>query len=915
MNPTPPASEVAPPRAGLLFALLEQSHDLMAVTDLDGRLIWANARFRDATGRDGAAAESLRDLIAPGAQAEATGKAIAEALKGAPLIDAELHLRGAVAATLRVQGNARSEMGQVVWALREIQAGRAAAKADRLEQARISVWSHDIKTGRVTFDAHAAAILPVAVGPQGLSAEEFRSHIHTDDLPRMMLSAEQALKSNRPVDTEARFRRADGGWRYVLTRRVVERAADGAPLVHVGISMDVSEQVEHSHRISGQAHRLDAAAQAAGVGIWSVTMDTRDTDWNAQMYELFDMVGATRTPSLAEWVDQCVHPQDRKRVWGDVRTYLREGSGALEQEFRTLRRDGSSRWMVLRAAVDSSSIDRRRLFGIVMDVTEQHNALMALRGADERAALAARLAGIGTWVLDLAPVVERWDEQMFRLRGLEPRDTPPVREERLALLHPDDAHVVLDSQQAALSSDDATNYEFRVLIPGGGLRWLASRSIPVRDTRGRTVRRVGVNWDITESKTAEVTRQQKVLAERESKAKSQFLSRMSHELRTPLNAVLGFSQLLKEDIGPTLDDAQLNRLGHIRSAGEHLLALINDMLDLSSLEAGRLKLDLAPVPLQAVLAQALAWVEPLAAQHQVQLRSDCAPATVLADTTRLRQVLINLLSNAIKYNRPHGAVTVTARASDQHVTLQVHDTGRGLNNDQLSHLFEPFNRLGIESEGIEGAGIGLVIVKGLTQAMGGTISVSSTAGEGTQFQLILPAAAAPTAVPILMAGEAPPLGDTLLTGKVQPLLQLCCVPEARKGRVLYIEDNEVNVLLVEQLVHSLDGLSLACEPDGTRGVERARQLQPDLILVDMQLPDFDGFEVLKRLREHRETAQIPCIALSANAMPEDITRALGVGFRDYWTKPINLKAFLTSMRALFPLVGIASAATAGPSPT
>ena len=177
MNPTPTVPAVASPRAGLLFALLEQSHDLMAVTDVDGRLIWANARFRDATGRDGAAGESLRDLIAPGAQAETTGKAITQALMSTPLIDVELHLRGVAAATLRVQGNARAEMGQVVWALREIQSGRAAARVDRLDQARISVWSHDIKTGRMTFEAHAAAILPVAVGPQGLSAEIGRAHV------------------------------------------------------------------------------------------------------------------------------------------------------------------------------------------------------------------------------------------------------------------------------------------------------------------------------------------------------------------------------------------------------------------------------------------------------------------------------------------------------------------------------------------------------------------------------------------------------------------------------------------------------------------------------------------------------------------------------------------------------------------
>ena len=898
MSLTPPVKPGDTPRAGLLFALLERCHDLMAVTDTDGRLVWANSRFRSALGVDAAARPTLASLAGAGAGAQPSTETIRRGLRGEPLQGAELQLHAADGTRLDLRANASLEMGQVVWALQEVAPSADNGLHAHLDHTGITVWRHDLLSGRVSFDAHAGAVLPVA-GPVSLSADEFRSYIHTDDLPRVLVSAEQALKSNRPVDTEARFRRADGGWRYVLTRRTVERAADGAPLAHIGVSLDVSEQVEHSQRGIGQAHRLDAAAQAAGVGIWSVTMGSSETDWNAQMYVLFDLVGAARTPSLAEWVDQCVHLQDRQRVWRDVRAYFRTGSAPFEIEFRALRSDASSRWMVMRAAVDMSSTDRRRLFGIVMDVTEQHNALMALRGADERAALAARLAGIGTWVLDPAPVVERWDEQMFRLRGLEPRDTPPTREERLALLHPDDAHVVLDSQQAALSTDDATNYEFRVQIPGGGYRWLASRSIPVRDERGRTMRRVGVNWDVTESKTAEVTRQQKVLAERESKAKSQFLSRMSHELRTPLNAVLGFTQLIQQEASAPWGEPQATRLGHIRSAGEHLLALINDMLDLSSLEAGRLKLELQPVALDTVLTQALALVEPLATQHDVTLHTEPTDGVAQADPTRLRQVLINLLSNAIKYNRPQGRVSIAARSTDAFVTLLVNDTGRGLSSDQVSHLFEPFNRLGIESEGIEGAGIGLVIVKGLTQAMGGTISVSSTLGEGTQFQLVLPAATQAD------AGHAAVDDETPGPATMAPIATLGHGPGARAGQILYIEDNEVNVLLVEQLVHGLDGLRLASEPDGTRGVERARQLQPDLILVDMQLPDFDGFEVLRRLRGQNETAHTPCVALSANAMPEDISRALTMGFQDYWTKPINLTAFRTSMRALFPLAGVA----------
>ena len=897
MSTTSPVRNTTAPRAGLLFALLEQSHDLQVVTDAEGRVVWSNPRFRELMGLHDTSDTTLTSLAAPGPDSDAMRKAITRVLLGGVLVDVELELRSIAGTPLRLLANASCELGQIVWSLRDNANAASDGLLAQLDKARICVWRHDLKSGRVDFGTPTRSILPLAAGAQTSTVQEFRSHIHSDDLPREMLAAERALTSPLQVDSEARFRRADGGWRHVLTRRVVERGADGAPLAELGFCLDVSEQIQDSHRVTGQAHRLSAAAQAARVGLWSVMVGTGETDWNAQMYELFDKVGATRTPSLAEWVDECVHAQDRKRIWHDLRAFFREGTAAFECEFRALRRDGSQRWIVLRAAVDTAETQRRRVSGIAMDVTEQHNALHALRGADERAALAARLAGIGTWVLDLAPVVERWDEQMFRLRGLSPRDTPPTREERMDLLHPDDAHVVLHSQQAALTTNDSSAYEFRVRIPDGSYRWLASRSIPVRDERGHTLRRVGVNWDITESRSAEVTRQQKLLAERENRAKSQFLARMSHELRTPLNAVLGFTQLLQAST-QTMGEEPATQLRHIRSAGEHLLALINDMLDLSSLEAGRLKLDLQPVALEAILGEALALVEPLAAKHQVQLQLGTTQGCVLADTTRLRQVLINLLSNAVKYNRPQGKVTLTARAGESHVTLLVTDTGRGLNSDQLSHLFEPFNRLGIQSEGIEGAGIGLVIVKGLTKAMGGSIAVSSVPGEGTQFQLVLRAARL----------DAPAMLAPNLVGGANVAPKYAAIHAAQGGKILYIEDNEVNVLLVEQLVRSVQGLSIACEPDGKRGIERARVMQPDLIFLDMQLPDFDGFEVLKQLREHPETARIPCIALSANAMPEDITRAMKLGFTDYWTKPIDLKAFLANLRQLFPATQVPSPA-------
>jgi signal transduction histidine kinase/CheY-like chemotaxis protein len=599
------------------------------------------------------------------------------------------------------------------------------------------------------------------------------------------------------------------------------------------------------------------------------------------------MVGASRPPTLPALIANCVHPDDATNVRTAARRYLRGKRGAFEIEFRTRQRNGGTRWMVARADFDHGGTDDHRVFGIAMDVTDRHDALAALHAASERSALIARSAGIGTWETSLPDQPALWDEQMFRLRGLEPRSTALDFDERLALVHPDDRARVVAASAALNGATQPVAYEFRVRLPDGSQRWLASRSVALRAERGEVLHRVGVNWDITEAKSAALARQQVELAERESRAKSQFLSRMSHELRTPLNAVLGFTQLLQLEMRGGASNAQLAKLDHILSAGEHLLALIEDVLDLSSLEAGALRLDPQPVALATAVALALPMVEALAAKHQVALHVRSLVGTALADPRRLRQVLLNLLTNAIKYNRPRGEVVIDSFVLGEQVHLRVQDSGRGMQPEQLAHLFEPFNRLGIESEGIEGSGIGLTIARALVQGMGGSMSAASEQGRGTVFDVALIAHAdAPDGEPTALGADA--------------LLGAGAARSQRSGQLLYIEDNAVNVLLVEELVRSVSGLRIASEVTGAQGVARARELLPDLILVDMQLPDFDGFEVLRRLREQPPTALIPCVALSANAMPEDIKRALAAGFDDYWTKPIKFKPFLAALERRFP---------------
>jgi len=373
-----------------------------------------------------------------------------------------------------------------------------------------------------------------------------------------------------------------------------------------------------------------------------------------------------------------------------------------------------------------------------------------------------------------------------------------------------------------------------------------------------------------------------------NQAKSAFLSSMSHELRTPLNAILGFAQILASKDMPTTPEQKLEFSGHILKSGRHLLTLINEILDLAKVEAGAVSLSMEPVLLAEVLAECDGMIAPLAAARGVRVLFPEAPgARVQADRTRLKQVLLNLLSNAVKYNRDGGAIVVDcAQPSPQRLRVSVRDTGVGLSPEQVAGLFQPFNRLGQEAGTQEGTGIGLVVTRRLVELMGGEIGVTSSPGVGSVFWIelavagpdgMLPAAApaAPSA-PVLADGAAP----------------------ARPHTVLYIEDNPANLKLVQEIVRFRSDLRLVSAPDGHFGLSLARSQKPDIILMDLNLPGLSGLDVLAQLRRDPETARIPAIAVSANAMRADIDRALGAGFEHYLTKPIDIGQFNDAIDAV-----------------
>ena len=429
-------------------------------------------------------------------------------------------------------------------------------------------------------------------------------------------------------------------------------------------------------------------------------------------------------------------------------------------------------------------------------------------------------------------------------------------------------------------------YELTYICKDGS-RFPAIVSITaLRDDYGEIIGYLLIGTDNSVRKQVELElKEAMALAEKANLAKSDFLSSMSHELRTPLNAILGFAQLM-ETGAPPPTPAQKRNLDQILKAGWYLLDLINEILDLALIESGKVTLSREPVSLAEVMLECRAMIEPQAQKRGIVMTFPRFDIThyVEADRTRVKQILINLLFNAIKYNRPGGAVVVECTANRPHsIRISVRDTGAGLAPEQLAQLFQPFNRLGKETGAEEGTGIGLVVTKRLVELMGGAIGADSTVGVGSVFWIELSLTPAPLHA-TREAGSAAPAQVPL--GGGAPL-----------RTILYVEDNPANLELVEQLVARRRDLHLLSAADGNVGIEFARAYLPEAILMDINLPGISGIEAMKILHADPATAHIPIIALSANAIPRDIARALEAGFFHYLTKPIKVNEFMDALDA------------------
>jgi PAS domain S-box-containing protein len=553
-------------------------------------------------------------------------------------------------------------------------------------------------------------------------------------------------------------------------------------------------------------------------------------------------------------------------------------------ELTYIRKDGS-RFPAM-VSVTALRDDRAAIIGYLLigtDNSARKHVEEKLRWTEESFRLMVEsVSDYAIVMLDPEGLVVSWNTGAERIKGFSAEQ---IVGEHFACFYPDEevanGKPERDLELAAASG----RYEdegWRVRKDGSTF-WANIVFTSIRDQAGNLRGFAKLTRDLTERNKVEAAlTSAKAIAEKANLAKSDFLSSMSHELRSPLNAILGFAQLMESEAPPPTD-TQKESIGQILHAGWYLLELINEILDLAMIESGKLSMSLEPVSLAEVMLECRSMIEPLAQRRGISMTfpSFDKPHSVMADRTRVKQVLINLLSNAIKYNNVGGTVVVDCceSAAPGYLRVTVTDSGAGLPSEKLAQLFEPFNRLGQEGNAEEGTGIGLVVSKRLVELMQGVIGVESTVGTGSVFWVEL-VSTAPLTLPA--AGEKS--------------VTLTAAPSGTRMRtLLYVEDNPANLKLVERLVARRPDLRLLSAVDGHRGVELARSSLPDVILMDINLPGISGTEAMRILSEDIATAHIPVVALSANAMARDIEKGLAAGFFHYLTKPIRVGEFMETL--------------------
>jgi PAS domain S-box-containing protein len=701
--------------------------------------------------------------------------------------------------------------------------------------------------------------------------------IHPDDRAEVFRIWEDVTANGRPFGHSFRVLRPDQGVVHVRVRGRAITLPDGSTGGYVGSVVDISDEVETQRQLLASNDFLARAEQIAGVGAWRMNLVTREIQWTNQTRRIYEL-----PPGYQPRGDEHRHyfsPEAQETIRRTALASMETGQPWDVQLPMTTAR-GRQIWVRSIGQVERREGKPCALVGALQDVTESHAARAALERSEERLHRALDGSGLALWDLDVPAETVYLSKQWSVLRGGEPVETRCTAQELLDLVPPEDLPRIGEALGPVLKGASARYVvQHRVRRLDGTLLWIHSEGrVAERDAAGAPLRMVGTNRDITQGREVEEElRIARDAADAANRAKSHFLATMSHEIRTPLNGIIGMTKLmLDEALSP-----EVRRHADLIDRSAHsLLSLVNDILDVSKIEAGQMEIEHVPFDLHE-LVEDLATLYRLRATEKsllfrVRLDPD-VPQHVVADPTRLRQVLVNLLGNALKFTSS-GWIGLDVKASREEaayvVQFSVTDTGVGIPLHVQPQLFTRFMQGDSStSRKFGGSGLGLSIVRQLVDLMGGTVDVTSTPGKGSRFTVTLP---------VLAAEEAP----------AASLWQDLPAPSA-EARILVAEDNTTNQVVAFGMLRKLGYEDVSVASDGAEACELALRTHFDVILMDCQMPEMDGYEATRRLREAGCTSAI--IAMTANAIKGDRERCIEAGMNDYLTKPIDLRALRTML--------------------
>jgi PAS domain S-box-containing protein len=756
---------------------------------------------------------------------------------------------------------------------------------------KVGYWRFDLQTQDVHWSDEVYRIhgwLP-SCRP---TLETVLEAYHRDDRKRVTESIERAMRDGTPYSFEARVVRPDGAVRTILAGGQVVRD-DGTISGLFGAVQDITERRDTERERERLILRIGLATQAAQVGIWDWDIITNEIVWDPMMFALYGFDDGAFSPAYERWTG-ALYPTDRARAEGEIAQAAATGT-PFETEFRIVWPNGAVRHIQAMATVVCDAAGRaERMIGTNSDITEVRTLNAQLRQEKEaqerlteRVNLATSAAQIGIWEWDVRTGAVEWDPIMFRLFGLDSERGPASYERWAASVHGDDRARAEHELAQAASTGAAFDTEFRVVWPSGEVRHVRAKAAVVRDADGLTERMTGTNWDITETralsrqleeekdrllKTVDMWMTAKEVADDATRAKSNFLANMSHEIRTPMNGIIGLTSLLLDvDLAPE-HEAHLKL---IADAGLSLLAVINDILDLSKVEAGKIDLEAIPLSPAGLVQGALALVRGEALKKGIALDTIIAPDVpgwVNGDPTRLRQIILNLLSNALKFTE-RGRVVVTVRCDPQTgsdvLRFEISDTGIGIAPKSQHLLFEKFSQVDrSDARKFGGSGLGLAISRRLAEAMSGTIGVTSDVGAGSVFWFTaqLPTTAAPTPLSVVAGRRR---------------------TDVVARRILLVDDNPLNQIVARAMLEK-DGHDVVVVADGLVALAAVQERSFDLVLMDMQMPVMDGMEATRRIRGlDTSVRDVPIVALTANVMAEEIASCREAGMNDHLAKPID----------------------------